>query len=47
MEEWKYSSTDLNLGIKWRWVVSFHAPAILLPGKQPRNTYYIGNFGGH
>jgi hypothetical protein len=35
MGEWKYSSTILNLGIIWRWVVSF-TPLPLYPrGKSP------------
>jgi hypothetical protein len=30
MREWRYSSTILNLGTKWRWVASF-APRLFCP----------------
>jgi hypothetical protein len=30
-----YSSSILDLGIRWRWVFSFQTPAVLPPGKRP------------
>jgi hypothetical protein len=38
MAEWRYvySSTILDLGIRWRRVVKLHAPAALPSKKEPR-----------
>jgi hypothetical protein len=36
MEEWRYSFTILDLGIRWRWVVSFTLQPLYPPGKSPR-----------
>jgi hypothetical protein len=33
--EWRYSSTILDLGTKWRWVVSFTSPPLYPRGKRP------------
>jgi hypothetical protein len=38
MGEWRYSSTILDLGIIWRWVVSFTLLPLYLRGKSPRYT---------
>jgi hypothetical protein len=37
MREWRYNSTIIDLGIRWR-CVQFHAPAALTPGKQKPAT---------
>jgi hypothetical protein len=34
--EWMYSSTILDAGIRWRWVVSYTARPLYLRGKTPR-----------
>jgi hypothetical protein len=45
MGEWRYSSTILDLGIRWRLVVSF-TPLLLYPrGKSP-GTLWIGGWVG-
>jgi hypothetical protein len=36
MEEWRYSSTILDLGIRWRWVVSFTLEPLYPRGKSAR-----------
>jgi hypothetical protein len=33
---WRYSSTFLDVGIKWRWVVSFTLRPLYARGKRPR-----------
>jgi hypothetical protein len=44
MEEWKYSSTILNLGTRWRDVVSF-TPLLLYPqGNSPHQVETMGEF---
>jgi hypothetical protein len=40
MGEWRYSSTILDLGSRWRWVVSF-----TLRTRAPGN-HWIGNWMG-
>jgi hypothetical protein len=35
MVAWRYSSSILDLGTRWRLAVSFTAPAALLFGKKP------------
>jgi hypothetical protein len=35
-EEWRYSSTILDLGTRWRWVVSYTHRPLYLWGKSPR-----------
>jgi hypothetical protein len=43
--EWRYSATFLDLGTRWRWVVSF-TPLLLYPrGKSP-NARWIGGWVG-
>jgi hypothetical protein len=43
MGQWKYSSTFLDLDIRWRWVVGqFHIQATLLLGREPPGTHWIG-----
>jgi hypothetical protein len=37
MREWNYSSTILNLGTRWRWVINY----------TPRPLYLRGNFPRH
>jgi hypothetical protein len=37
MEEWRYSSTILDLGTRWRWVVSFTPRAASPRRKSPRS----------
>jgi hypothetical protein len=45
VETWRYSSTILDLGTRWRWVVSF-TPLLLYPlGKDP-GTHWIGGWLG-
>jgi hypothetical protein len=34
-EGWRYSSTVIDLGIRWRWVVSFTPRPLNLRGKSP------------
>jgi hypothetical protein len=34
--EWRYSSISLNLGTRWRWVVSFTPLPLYPQGKRPR-----------
>jgi hypothetical protein len=36
MEEWRYRSTILDLGTRWRWVVSFTTRPLYPRGKSPR-----------
>jgi hypothetical protein len=36
MGEWRYSSTILDLGTRWRWVVSFTPWSLYPRGKRPR-----------
>jgi hypothetical protein len=36
MEEWRYRSTILNLGARWRWVVIFTPASLYRKGKSPR-----------
>jgi hypothetical protein len=45
MGEWRYSSTFLNLGTRWRWVVSF-TPQLLYPGERAPGTHWIGGWVG-
>jgi hypothetical protein len=33
--EWRYSSIIINLGTRWRWMVSFTPPAVLPQEKAP------------
>jgi hypothetical protein len=40
MGEWKYNSTFLRLGTRWRY--QLHDPTVLNPGKDPPSTYWIG-----
>jgi hypothetical protein len=35
MEEWRYSSTILDLGTRWKWVVSFTTRSLYPRGKSP------------
>jgi hypothetical protein len=39
MEEWRYSSTILDLGIRWRWVVSFMPQPFSPWGKSPQYPF--------
>jgi hypothetical protein len=41
MGEWRYCSTILDLGTRWRWVVSF-TPRPLYPRGESTGTYWIG-----
>jgi hypothetical protein len=43
MGEWRYSSTILDLGVRWRWMVS-STPRPLFPGKSPPGTHWIGGW---
>jgi hypothetical protein len=36
MEEWRYSSTLLDLGTRWKWVVSFRPLPLYIRGKNTR-----------
>jgi hypothetical protein len=38
MGQWRYSSTILDLGTRWRWVVSFMPRPFTPGGKSPRYT---------
>jgi hypothetical protein len=38
MEEWRYGFTILDLGTRWRQVVSFTPQLIYLQGKHPRHS---------
>jgi hypothetical protein len=38
--EWSYSSTSLDLGTRWRWVVSFTLLPLYPRGKSARHPYY-------
>jgi hypothetical protein len=40
MGEWRYSSTFLDLGTRWRWMVSF------TPGERAFSTHWIGGWVG-
>jgi hypothetical protein len=40
MVKWRYSSTILNLGTRWRWVVNFTPRPLYSQGKSPR--YRLG-----
>jgi hypothetical protein len=39
MREWKYSSIILDLGTRWRWVVSFMPRPLYPQGKSPPSPY--------
>jgi hypothetical protein len=41
VEEWKYRSTILNPGTRWRWVVSFKLRHALSRGSNP-GTHWVG-----
>jgi hypothetical protein len=43
--EWRYSSTILDLGTRWRWVVSF-PPLPLYPAERAPNTHWRGGWVG-
>jgi hypothetical protein len=43
MGEWKYSSTIIDLGTRWRWVVSFTALP-LYPRENSPGTHWIGGW---
>jgi hypothetical protein len=45
--EWRYSSTILDLGARWRWVVSFMPPATLPVGNSPWYPLYRRLGGPH
>jgi hypothetical protein len=45
MEEWNYNSTILDLGTRWRWVVSFK-PRPLYPWKNDPDTNCIEDWPG-
>jgi hypothetical protein len=45
MGEWRYSSTFLDLGTRWRWLVSFTL-RLLYPGERARGTHWIGGWVG-
>jgi hypothetical protein len=45
MGEWRYSSTILDLGIRWRLVVNF-TPQPLYPGERAAGTHWIGGWVG-
>jgi hypothetical protein len=45
MGEWMYSSTFLDLGTSWTWVVSF-TPRQLYPGERAPGTHWIGGWVG-
>jgi hypothetical protein len=45
MEEWRYSSTILDLGTIWGWVVSFTSLQ-LYPGERAPGTHWIGGWVG-
>jgi hypothetical protein len=36
MGKWRYSSTSLDLSIRWRWVVIFTSQLVLLSGNEPQ-----------
>jgi hypothetical protein len=44
-KEWMYSSIILDLGIRWRWVVSFTPRSLYSRGKTPRNPL-VRRLGG-
>jgi hypothetical protein len=43
MGEWMYSSTIIDLGTRWRWVVSF-MPRPLYPDEKAPVTHWIGGW---
>jgi hypothetical protein len=45
MGEWRYSSTILDLGTRWRWVVSY-TPRPLYPEEILPGTHWIGGWVG-
>jgi hypothetical protein len=45
MGDWRCSSTILNLGARWRWVVTFR-PAAIFPGKRVPGTYWVEGWVG-
>jgi hypothetical protein len=45
MEEWRYRPTILDLGTKWRWVVSFTLLPVY-PGDRASNTHWIVGWVG-
>jgi hypothetical protein len=45
MWEWRYSSTFLDLGTRWRWVVGF-TPCRFTPGERAADTHWIGGWVG-
>jgi hypothetical protein len=38
MEEWRYSSNFLDLGTRWRWMVSFTSLPLYPPREEPPVT---------
>jgi hypothetical protein len=46
MGEWRYGSTILDLGTRWRWVVSFTPRPLYLPGERAPGTHWIGGWVG-
>jgi hypothetical protein len=46
MGEWRHSSTFLDRGTRWRWVVSFTALPFYSRGKSPRNPLDRRRLGG-
>jgi hypothetical protein len=45
MGKWRYSSAILDVGTRWRCVVSFTPRPLLLSGKKP-GTHWIGGLVG-
>jgi hypothetical protein len=43
--KWRYSSMHLDLGVRWRWVVSF-MPWLLYPRERAPGTHWIGGWVG-
>jgi hypothetical protein len=40
MEEWRHSSTIIDLSSRWRWVVSFMLQPLYILGKSPWYPMY-------